>query len=72
VLKPNGTVVFQVEVERGGAWARVSASAVMRGGESKDVGVPIAGATRLRLLTTDAGDNIHQASVPFRVGHPAS
>lgn len=59
MLKPNGTVVFQVEVERGGAWERVFASAVLRGGESKEVGVPIAGATRLRLLTTDAGDNIN-------------
>jgi hypothetical protein len=58
-VKPNGTVVFIVEVERKGAWEKVFESGILRGGEAKDIAVPIAGATRLRLVTTDAGDNIH-------------
>jgi hypothetical protein len=58
-VKPNGSVVFAVEVERGGKWARVFESGILRGGESKEVAVPIIGASRLRLVTTDAGDNIH-------------
>ena len=58
-VKPNGSVLFIVEVERGGKWERVFESGMLRGGEAKEIAVPIAGATRLRLVTTDAGDNIH-------------
>jgi hypothetical protein len=58
-VKPNGTVTFGVEVERGAGWERVFTSDVLRGGEAQEIAVPVAGSTRLRLLTTDAGDNIH-------------
>ncbi len=58
-VKPNGTVIFIVELERNGAWEKVFESAILRGGEAQELEVPVAGATRLRLLTTDAGDNIN-------------
>jgi hypothetical protein len=58
-MKPNGSCVFIVEAEREGTWERVFESGVLRGGQSEAMTVSIEGATRLRLVTTDAGDNIH-------------
>lgn len=58
-VKPNGSVVFLVEVERDGQWQKVFESGILRSGEAREVEVTIAGARRLRLITTDAGDTIH-------------
>ncbi|NLY02596.1 MAG: hypothetical protein GXY83_41485 [Rhodopirellula sp.] len=58
-VKPNGTVVFIVEVFRGRDWAEVWRSRILRGGEAEAIRIPVAGAAKLRLITSDAGDNIH-------------
>jgi len=55
----RGSVVFLVDVHRGGKWVEAFKSAVLRGGKAAVVDVDIAGAEKLRLRTTDAGDNIH-------------
>jgi hypothetical protein len=58
-MKSRGSVVFVVEIERGGEWARVFESSVLQGGQAQDIAVSIVGARRLRLLTSDGGDDIH-------------
>jgi hypothetical protein len=59
VLQYNrGTATFAVEVLRGGKWERVFASGVIRLGPPQLVDVDITGVQQLRLVTTDAGDNI--------------
>jgi hypothetical protein len=56
----SGSVVFVVELKREGKWSQVFKSSTLRGGRgSKSIDVDIAGAEVLRLVTTDAGDNIH-------------
>ncbi|MHB8994322.1 MAG: NPCBM/NEW2 domain-containing protein [Armatimonadota bacterium] len=56
----EGSVTFAVEVFRGGKWERVFESKVVRKGEAAQaIEMPMAGAQRLRLLTTDAGDGIN-------------
>ena len=45
-VKPNGSVVFSVEVERGGTWERVFESSVLRGGQGAGHRASIAGAQR--------------------------
>ncbi|NUQ01317.1 MAG: NPCBM/NEW2 domain-containing protein, partial [Armatimonadetes bacterium] len=59
VVKTNGSVVFIVEVLRDGAWEQVYQSRLLRGGQSEAIEVPIAGASAIKLVTTDGGDNIH-------------
>jgi hypothetical protein len=55
-----GSCTFIVEVERNGQWEKVYESNVLRGGQAAaEVDVDISGASRLRLTTTDAGDNIN-------------
>jgi len=55
-----GTCTFAVEVLRDGKWERVFESGVLRGGEPpQDVDVDLSGASQLRLVCTDAGDNIN-------------
>lgn len=54
-----GSVIFIVEVFRGGKWERVFESPVLKWGEVKEVSVDISGAEQLRLMTTDGGDNIY-------------
>jgi hypothetical protein len=56
---PAGSVTFIVEVYRDGEWRRVFESGVLKGGETEEVSIDIAGAERIRLVTTDAGDNIY-------------
>lgn len=57
--KGIGSVVFIVEVFRGGKWQRVFESPVIKYGEVKEVAADITGAEQLRLTTTDGGDNIY-------------
>ena len=54
----RGTATFAVEVLRGGKWERVFESGVVRLGPPQVVDVGITGVEQLRLVTTDAGDNI--------------
>jgi len=55
-----GSCTFIVEVERNGVWEKVAESDVLRGGQpAVEIDADIAGASRLRLTTTDAGDNIN-------------
>ncbi|MBN2449638.1 MAG: NPCBM/NEW2 domain-containing protein [Lentisphaeria bacterium] len=55
----RGSAGFAVEVRRQGAWERVYESDVRRLGDTPlPVDVQIAGADRLRLVTTDGGDGI--------------
>lgn len=54
-----GSATFIVEVYRDGEWERVFESGVRKlGDEPREVEVEIAGAEKLRLVTTDAGDGI--------------
>lgn len=55
----HGSVVFIVEVRRQGRWDRVLETPVIRFGQTQSVNVNIAGAERLRLMTTDGGDGIN-------------
>ena len=56
----RGSAVFIVEVVRGGKASQVFKSATLRGRAGPVVvDVDITGAERLRLRTTDGGDNIH-------------
>jgi len=56
----EGSVTFAVEIFRGGKWERVFESKVIRKGDAAQaIEVPIAGAEKLRLVTTDAGDGIN-------------
>lgn len=56
----EGSVTFAVEVLRGEQWERVFTSEVVRRGQAPvAVQVRVAGARKLRLLTTDAGDGIN-------------
>lgn len=57
-VNERSSVTFAVEVHRHGAWERVFESGVLRAGQQQGVAVDIAGANRLRLVTTDAGDGI--------------
>ncbi len=55
----RGSVTFAVQVERDGQWVELWQSPVLRGGAAPvAVDVDLGGARKLRLLTTDAGDNI--------------
>ncbi|MBM3500636.1 MAG: hypothetical protein FJX74_18420 [Armatimonadetes bacterium] len=55
-----GSCTFLVEVERNGQWEKVFESDILRGGQpAAEIDVDITGALRLRLTTTDAGDNIY-------------
>jgi hypothetical protein len=67
----RSSVTFAVEVQRngevapllakegpGGGWERVFESGVLRAGQQQEVSVDMAGADRLRLVATDAGDGI--------------
>ena len=58
-VKPRGSVVFAVEVLRDDKWTEVWRSRTLHGGQAEAIRVPIAGANKLRLLTTDAADGIH-------------
>ena len=58
-VKIAGSVIFRVEVERAGKWEQVFLSPILKGGDAQEVSVDITGARRLRLITTDAGDNIN-------------
>lgn len=59
-VQDRGSVGFRVYVRRNGTWQQVYDSGILRGGgEIKDVDLDIAGADALRLVVTDAGDNIH-------------
>lgn len=55
----RGSVVFIVEVRRQGKWDRVLETPVIRFGQTQSVNADIAGADRLRLMTTDGGDGIN-------------
>ncbi len=56
----GGSVTFEVQVERDGKWETKYASPVVRGGqEPLPINVDLAGARRLRLYCTDAGDGIN-------------
>jgi hypothetical protein len=55
----RGSAVFLVDVERDGKWVEVFKSSVLRGGKATAVDVDVTTAARLRLRTTDGGDNIH-------------
>lgn len=57
----RGSVTFAVEVRRDGAWERIFDSDVFHGGrtEPQEIELDISGADQLRLLCTDAGDNIN-------------
>lgn len=56
----EGSVTFAVEVFRAGQWERVYESKTIRKGDAAQaIAVPIAGAEKLRLITTDAGDGIN-------------
>ncbi len=54
-----GSATFAVDVERDGRWVTVYESPVLRGGQQQELRVDVKGGTRLRLRTTDGGDNIH-------------
>jgi hypothetical protein len=54
----RGTATFAVEVLRGGKWERVYESGVIKLGPPQPVDVDITGVQQLRLITTDADDNI--------------
>jgi hypothetical protein len=55
-----GSATFAVEVRRAGQWERLFESGILRGAEPPArVDVDISGADRLRLIVTDAGDNIY-------------
>jgi len=55
-----GSVVFIVEVKRDGEWSQVFKSPTLRArGGSRPIDVDITGVEAIRLVTTDAGDNIH-------------
>lgn len=57
---PGASVTFAVEVFRGGKWEQVFASGILRKGDpAQAIDVPIAGAEKLRLSVTDAGDGIN-------------
>ncbi|OGV78672.1 MAG: hypothetical protein A3K19_31740 [Lentisphaerae bacterium RIFOXYB12_FULL_65_16] len=59
-MAKRGSATFAVEVFRAGKWEPVFDSGIVRGGDApKLIDVDITGAEKLRLLTTDAGDNIH-------------
>jgi hypothetical protein len=58
-MQERGSVTFAVEVLRGDKWERIFESPVMKGGQSQALELDLSGAKQLRLLTTDAGDNIH-------------
>jgi hypothetical protein len=54
-----GTVTFEVQVERDGRWETRYTSPVVRGGQDPlGISVDMAGAQKLRLYCTDAGDGI--------------
>jgi hypothetical protein len=56
----GASVTFAVEVFRGGKWEQVFASGILRKGDpARAIDVPIAGAEKLRLSVTDAGDGIN-------------
>ena len=55
----HGSSVFLVDVHRAGKWVEIFKSPVLRDGTKGTVDVDVTGAERLRLRTTDAGDNIH-------------
>jgi len=56
----NGSASFEVQVMRDTEWETVYRSPVLRGGDDPlTVDVEIAGAKKLRLYCTDAGDNIN-------------
>ncbi|MCC7491331.1 MAG: NPCBM/NEW2 domain-containing protein [Fimbriimonadaceae bacterium] len=56
----NGSVVCRVELLRDGQWAPAFDSGVLCGGQAtKELDVSLTGATQIRLVVTDAGDNIH-------------
>jgi alpha-L-fucosidase len=56
----RGSVVFIVELKREGEWSQVFKSPMLRGGRgAQSIEVDISGAEAIRLVTTDAGDNIH-------------
>jgi hypothetical protein len=58
----RGTVVFRVEVRRGGQWIKVYESDVRRGGQPLvDIDADVSGADQLRLTVTDGGININAA-----------
>ncbi len=55
-----GSATFAVEVRRAGQWQRLFESGILRGGQPPArVDVDISRADRLRLVVTDAGDNIY-------------
>ncbi len=55
----GGSVTFEVHLDRGTGWEKSYASPVLRGGqEPLAVAVELAGAKKLRLYCTDAGDGI--------------
>jgi hypothetical protein len=54
-----------VEVLRDGEWERIFESDVLRGGESRPIELPIAGAERLRLMTGDRGGDINADHAVF-------
>jgi hypothetical protein len=59
-VQDRGSVIFRLYVRRNEAWQQRYDSGVLRGGgEIGEVDVDIAGANALRLVVTDAGDNIH-------------
>jgi hypothetical protein len=55
----QGSATFIVEVHRAGRWERLFESGVIRQGDMpQEVQLDIAGADKLRLIATDAGDGI--------------
>lgn len=55
----RGSAAFVVELFRNGAWERLFASDILRLGDPPaTIDLDIAGAERIRLVTTDAGDGI--------------
>lgn len=55
----NGSATFAVDLYRQGEWQTAFESRLLRIGQTQQIDVPIAGADRLRLRTTDGGDTIH-------------
>ena len=55
----RGSATFAVEARRNGQWQRLFESPVLTLGQTQSVDVDISGADRLRLLTTDGGDDIN-------------
>lgn len=59
-MRTRGSVVFIVEGHRDGVWQELLRTPVMAGGKPpRDIDADVSGCDCVRLVVTDAGDNIH-------------